>query len=423
MKSSRFNTTVDLGSGQSMMYNLLHRKYFVYPTADQYKLDHIMADLNRKTWDKDEVDYLVQVIQSKCAIQNTDNELDYIRYKENEQRFNDRVLTLMLLPTMGCNLNCTYCYQDNYSSSFTDETRDKIISFIKNYVKRVDAINLSWFGGEPSLEFDRVIEMTREIKQICDDNDVYLNVHVTTNGYLLTEDRVHQYVEAGVNAMQITIDGPKTIHDQRRIRFDGGGTYERIMSGIQWVVKNGIQLTYRMNVDPTNLKQVEEVMDYIEPQYRDNVIVSIGNLHQSKDNISFYSLYKLAIEKGYSYRRTKNSYAVCEVNYKHGYTIDPDGNILFCSFDMTDDKVIGKISSDGKPQITNRGAFYSRLHTSAVDNKACQNCTSLPICAGSCIMEQMRNNEKCLNNLSDGMSPQERALIHYYHDQREQVIQ
>ncbi len=126
--------------------------------------------------------------------------------------------TVNIYPTFRCNLKCKMCFEKYAETenelSITDWL--KIISRIKKFYPR---IHIS--GGEPFIYKD-IIKIIEYIKK----QNLYLCI--TTNGTML-ETYAEALVRLRVNRLDISIDGPASVHD--RIRGIAG-TYAKIVRGI-----------------------------------------------------------------------------------------------------------------------------------------------------------------------------------------------
>jgi MoaA/NifB/PqqE/SkfB family radical SAM enzyme len=157
---------------------------------------------------------------------------------------------VQLRVTNLCNLRCKMCGQwgdtgiyraDGFSASATDgETeRDRIRELIglsrqlalSDYVKLLDEIAawnpiVSLFGGEPLLYPD-ILPLVREIKNRG------LTCTVITNGGRL-EPYARELVEAGIDSIAISIDGPPETHNRIRGKAD---SYEKAAAGVRAVAE------------------------------------------------------------------------------------------------------------------------------------------------------------------------------------------
>ena len=64
--------------------------------------------------------------------------------------------------------------------------------------------------------------------------------------------------------MNVTIDGPKEVHDLCRIDHEGKGSYDRAMAAwVDWFGGMGMdQLDTKVTIAPENLHQMETIFDF-----------------------------------------------------------------------------------------------------------------------------------------------------------------
>ncbi|HKP37373.1 MAG TPA: radical SAM protein, partial [Pyrinomonadaceae bacterium] len=146
---------------------------------------------------------------------------------------NTRILELILLPTEKCNFRCTYCYEDFEMGRMSPEIILGIKNLILNRANDLDRLQLSWFGGEPLAALDVVLEVSGFAAQLAAKKS-HLNyrAHMTTNASLLDPATFDKLVDVGVLDYQITLDGPREIHNQTRVQAGGGGTFDRIWNNL-----------------------------------------------------------------------------------------------------------------------------------------------------------------------------------------------
>jgi uncharacterized protein len=63
---------------------------------------------------------------------------------------------------------------------------------------------------------------------------------------------LHLLGPGGLRRLQITLDGPPEIHDRRRLRGDGTGSFAAIAANISAALPTGVEISLRMNVDRRN---------------------------------------------------------------------------------------------------------------------------------------------------------------------------
>lgn len=105
-----------------------------------------------------------QLRQLKVIVDNDMDEINKVKYINLLNRNENRRLILTINPTLACNFNCPYCFENEHSNIYMhDLVEEKIILFIKKHVG-LKALDVTWFGGEPLLAFDRIVSMTKKCK-------------------------------------------------------------------------------------------------------------------------------------------------------------------------------------------------------------------------------------------------------------------
>lgn len=194
-----------------------------------------------------------------------DRLLEWIR----NYRAETQPLAFVICPTMACNLRCPYCFEPHKlhetSQVMTLEQVEQAFRAVDEIrAKRTDLPRASYnlFGGEPLLPTTKevvalVVERGRERG---------LKGSVTTNGTF-----INQYVEILKPyredlIFQITMDGVKEIHDQRRITAGGKGTFDQISENIQLYLDEGFNMEVRMNLNDENVDDVPRFLEYVKEQ-------------------------------------------------------------------------------------------------------------------------------------------------------------
>ena len=81
-----------------------------------------------------------------------------------------------------------------------------------------------------------------------------------TNGYDL-DKYIDLIKEVKFDFIQVTVDGPKQVHDKRRILAGGQGSYDRIMKNVELALKAGIRIHLRTNINRSNLESSMELVN------------------------------------------------------------------------------------------------------------------------------------------------------------------
>lgn len=178
-----------------------------------------------------------------------------------------------ICPTLACNLACAYCFEgdsltDKAQGVMTEEQVAHAFAAIgrirQEYAEREDeqsgAPYIALFGGEPLLPSTR--RSVAEILRLAAEGGFL--VGATTNGVNLTrfEDLLTEYADI-LTVFQVTLDGPKAVHDARRHRLGGQGTFDEIVRGIDLLLFLGIGVDLRVNLDAANVDELPALVDFI----------------------------------------------------------------------------------------------------------------------------------------------------------------
>ena len=147
----------------------------------------------------------------------------------------DHSLILTIMPTEGCNFRCPYCYEDHESVSMFRSMMDRIQEYIIEQASHFSNIYINWFGGEPTLCKDVILETNNLVQKLQEKYSFCFKSGMTTNGYLLNEKNFCEYYKAGITSYQITVDGWE--HDKFRPHVSGKGTLQTILDNLVSLAK------------------------------------------------------------------------------------------------------------------------------------------------------------------------------------------
>ncbi|WOO36019.1 radical SAM protein [Anaerocolumna sp. AGMB13020] len=425
MKSSKYNVNITIDKSKKMIYNNLNRNYVIY---DSNKHEHIMGlldNLNQGAYGVEDAALLKKMIHKQMIIKDNTDELEIIKFRENRVRFNNQVYSICILPTLDCNFRCVYCYEEHKKNIMDDAAAAKIVKYIENIAPNASYLYVSWFGGEPLMEFKRITELTEQFKSICSRYNCRYNAHITTNGYLLNEDVINKFKDLNITKAQITIDGLEEYHNKKRPLTNGMGTYKVIQENIINLLNKNpdVSIVLRINIDEENFNHIDEIFDIIPEQHRNRIEIALSNLFEAKDKLNLYELLKKSVDKTYNYSNVENNYQVCPACIVNGFSIAPDCTVIPCSHAAEEGYSLGYINEEGKFIIKDQNLYYRMKTVTALDNDKCVDCIKLPACTASCKYKRYKNNSICIGKSGEGISMEERSKLHYYSDLMHNRIQ
>lgn len=170
---------------------------------------------------------LTQLLHEQKLLANESEIKDTLK---EAQSLLEEVLFLVIMPTEGCNFRCPYCYEDHAPISMSRQILDQIQAYIAEQAPRFKYVQANWFGGEPTLCKDTILETCSLIQSLQATHHFQYSSNMTTNGYLLNAEYFQQFYAAGITAYQITLDGWD--HDKTRPHISGKKTLQTILDNL-----------------------------------------------------------------------------------------------------------------------------------------------------------------------------------------------
>jgi len=155
--------------------------------------------------------------------------------------------------TYKCNLRCKHCYEDagrKKPELSTDEVKQ--VLDILSKLSTVGLPALAFSGGEPLAREDFFEVVAYAKKRIP-------YVSIATNGTLITKDNAKRLKDAGIDYVEISLDGASAAtHDW----FRGiPGAFERTMEGIKNCIDAGIDTCMATVIHKQNLTEIEKIVN------------------------------------------------------------------------------------------------------------------------------------------------------------------
>jgi uncharacterized protein len=279
---------------------------------------------------------------------------------------------------------------------------------------------VSWVGGEPLVAFDILEELTDRFLELCSKYDCQYSHYLTTNGVLLNEEIIEKLTKgaAPMVRIQITLDGPRDIHDAKRKDKTGISTYDRIIEKL-FLLRGEMNVDIRINVD--NTMSCDQVLELTADLYSKDLVgffnekrmsyylapVSASTekcqqqSHVCLTRPEFSKFAREVYEKAspgprlVAFPETKPLF--CGLLSRSSYAIDSKGRLAKCWEAMGNpERSIGHVA---KPlSLRNTVLREWLLHDPLTDGNDCSKCKYLPICMGGCpevLMTQGRTPDVC----------------------------
>jgi uncharacterized protein len=315
------------------------------------------------------------------------------------------LFSLHFLPTMKCQLRCPYCFENGVKrmGAMSEEVLRQSVDWISQYLAinpEVTSFRCVLFGGEPLLEKELVTSALSKISSVVKSAGVQFWTDITTNGDLL-DSRIASVLKMyECRKIQITLDGPKEIHDARRRGLNGYVSFDRIIANIRMLLNSNFveKVNLRISLDEETADSVPDLLRYIaDLSYGNRIQLSLGIVVPSlgtktKEICEGFiaqkaiETWKIARELGFEIPEEFLLGPWCVAIAKHSAVLQPNGSLqkCFCTvgrseFDFTDVSQV--------PKSYSRDSRFE--HFERMDDCVREKCPYLTVCGGGCIHDSV----------------------------------
>ena len=400
---SRFNHFQAWRDGYYLAYNavtgalaLMTEENFATYQALAAKLSNGAAG----NLDEKETELLGQLQYGRFVVDGEPPELDLLKFGYRKARYDQSSLGLIIAPTMACNMACPYCFEGNKQGRMSPRVIESVIGFVERQAEQLNDLSTTWYGGEPLLAMDIIEDLSASFSDLAEQYKFKYDCSgAISNGYLLDRTTADRLAALKMGMVQITIDGPARIHDQKRPLKNGRGSFHKIIENIQYA-SGVIPVVIRINLDKSFTPEIiEELLAELEQaELRNRVAIYFGQLEPATtvcanisdscyEACSFSQTelvyYRLLLEHGFSIQRLPQPVMTfCFAQLMNSFLIDSNGDLYRC-FNHAGDK--SKVMGNVRQEIDYRQpAFNSLFSFDPFENESCRECGILPICMGGC---------------------------------------
>lgn len=149
-------------------------------------------------------------------------------------------VSIELVPTERCNLNCLSCWRQGWDKKkleerYSQEMSDKRLLELIDKAADIGVKEIAFVGGGEPLIRSITAKLIRKIKGYGMECDL------VTNGALLTKELIEEMVKIGVDRVKFSVDGVDAeTHDSLR---GVKGTFEKVMENIKYFSKTKTKLS------------------------------------------------------------------------------------------------------------------------------------------------------------------------------------
>lgn len=288
---------------------------------------------------------------------------DRFKYNIATAMSNER-LQLIIYPTELCNFRCVYCYEDHKGANMSPDVVLRIKKFLKQRVPSLKVLEIEWFGGEPLLTKDIVIDISSYAKELCEQHNIVFYAYLTTNGYLLDYETFCKLCKINILTYQITFDGDRENHNNFRIKAGKKhDTFDEIMTNVLATRKAVFDFSFviRCHITSLNRESIKSLLTRLEDILANDKryyihlkeVSALGGPNDSELCLLKRDEVKSEIElikKQYTklqFINIEEEY-ICYAAKPNSFAIRSNGDIIKCTVAMNDIvNHVGHIESDG----------------------------------------------------------------------------
>lgn len=412
MQLSRFVVTYDSGQeDEHILYNVLSDRYAGVNDATLELLRRF--DAGELPTDHDEVEIARELESQGFVVEG--REVDDRRLREHLASVAQGIpgtMYVTLMPTLRCNLACTYCFQNEHPTfnSMEAETEEATLEFILRKVDEAATPKLvvCYFGGEPLTRKDFVLRTAKVLHTSMAARGGTFGWEIITNGVNLDRPFVEELKRFGDGWIKITLDGDKETHDQARVFHNGKGSFDVILANLAEVASH-VRLVIGGNYFPDQEESYMRLVQRLQDMGIASKLEGIGfkpvedtvfkpaediaaaekgscagcRSGAKEESESIVRIGRLLRKKNLGSTRNlvldKNP-APCELHWDNSFTVDPDGLVYKCPVVAGRSEVaVGSVSG---------GALREAPLVELRPWEQCGDCAYLPICVGGCLGSQ-----------------------------------
>jgi len=312
------------------------------------------------------------------------------------------VMSITLLPTLACNLACTYCFQKGSPAynTMSPETEEQTIEFILRKVDEAGSreLRMEYFGGEPLARKDVVLRTAEILSRSMAARGGVFSWHIITNGVNLDRPFVEAMNRFGQGGIKITLDGDKETHDQSRVYRSGKGSFDVIFENLVAVADHvrldvggnflpGQQESYTRLIQRLDEAGILKKLNAIkfkpaQATAANDLGTCAGSCGSPKEEAETLLLLDRLVRKKRPDKALSETLdglvsGPCELHWDNSYIIDPDGLVYKCP------------AVAGRPEVAVGTVRDNALKGAPLLElrpwEQCGDCPYLPVCVGGCL--------------------------------------
>jgi len=254
-------------------------------------------------------------------------------------------------PSSACNFKCTYCPTGHldlikdtkrYQGVLKLEIYKKIIDDLKDFKKNIKVLRL-YKDGEPFLNKNlaEMISYAKSSKKVD-------YIDTTTNASLMTKERLKPVLDAGIDKINISIDGMnnETYESFTKTKLE----FSEIIENVKWLYRNkgNTEVVVKIPADIINEKEKKEFFE-VFGDYSDRIFVE--NFAPCWPEFDVEKHTGVKITKGI-YQQEITETDICPYIF-YSFSVNADGLVSSCFLDWKRKLIIGDVRAESMKEIWN----------------------------------------------------------------------
>ncbi len=213
---------------------------------------------------------------------------------DTTEAYSQNLQQLVLTLTEQCNLRCSYCLhgarldwvRPHGTGRMTLPAALEATRYFLDHCSTDPVAAISFYGGEAILEWEIIEAVVREAKSHPRGKNALLVID--TNGVLLSREVIDFVSRQGL-FLQVSLDGPRRMHDRQRRDRLGQGTFTRIMGALDYWFSIDPEANQRLSLvctvtPPVDLMELDRFFGAFPPlaknriQAEPNLRINLANL-------------------------------------------------------------------------------------------------------------------------------------------------
>jgi uncharacterized protein len=333
------------------------------------------------------------------------DEKDSIAFQYTASRSDTTATDVHIIPTYQCNLSCVYC-SEKTTKSMDGKGARCAVKFVEDLVVKNNstALRVELFGGEPLLNMPVTLLIAKELSTWCEETSKEFSLSILTNGTLLTPEITEELTQYNCHFLTV-LEGPREIHDQRRIYKHGKGTFDDIIKGLHHLLDTGITAGIKIRVDETNKDHIAALFAFLKDINLHRVRTSLtlvvatppfcgwNTYCMPDEKVSLIDFHIFAEARAMNVNMVQpeelSLRGVCSAQRGSYVAIDPFLRLYKCALlPPAEEYAVGVLTAGQDPLFNQANADF--LSRNPLEIEGCTTCALLPVCGGGCAAQALK---------------------------------